>query len=352
VAEPVVGIRSDLQLIGAIQMRYKALAFFFACVTGLTFFVPQAICSESEKASTILKGVRSARESLPCCRFDLAIDQSYKDRHGKETRVATSWKVTLMPEEVLFRQSGEKDACLLRPHEVVTSSGSSASVYALTMDSGASAFDPRLLGLCLGPFANSSLPTALRLDGSSSDLQFETLSDPKNPSIWNVKIKGKDGVTIGFWVDVDNHFRVERFEYVAPETQTETTTSQYSSEFADAGLPNKVVTKGSNLISGSSYSRTYVLSNFAVVPERPLDLSDLEMDMGATYADIRQGKRIGYWNGVKLVPDLPFIRESIRQAAPEFREREGSWERWAIAGLLAVLVGVGIAILYRKSRAS
>ena len=185
----------------------------------------------ADNIDVIFDGVKSTRESLKPCRFNLGSSLDMTDKDGKIQSIHTDWLVTVMLEESVFVRKSGGSSSLLRQHEVVVLSDNSVAVYSLSMGSGADAFDPRLLGLCIGPHYNSNIPNALRV----GDRQEKMIKDDILGEIVckNISVRDAEKHRLTFWIDPKQRFQVLRYEYDSPGILLETVESKYDNKFAE-----------------------------------------------------------------------------------------------------------------------
>ena len=191
--------------------------FLCVCSTAGLVFANTIDESSNRKAKSILSGIQSTRESVPACRFSLEESVEMVDRKGVIERFPSKWNVTLNSNEVLFlRVEGTSStrSSILRSNEIVHSSDESAVVQGLATGSAAYAFNPRLLGICMGPFENSSMSNSLR-SKDQSKLSWEMV-ELNSTRLCKVVIIDYDGTELSFWVEPERAFRVHKYEYLSP----------------------------------------------------------------------------------------------------------------------------------------
>jgi hypothetical protein len=306
--------------------------------------------STNQQVRKMLDGVRASRESLPPCTFELALSSEVKNRHGETKNAASSWSVTAMLDEWLFKERPTGETSLLRPHELITTRlGQDLNAYSIPWQSSAFVFDPKLLGLCRGPFSASTLQNELSVENIQSATRDSVIMDDgvRNQRI---VVTNAEGHELTFWIDLENDFRVLKYERYSPNISREVVVSLYSNDFAKGILPYKVIATGENQIDGRIHKLDYLLSNFNIISNQPLSLLDMDLPVGVAYRDVRMLKRIGYWDGEKLVPEIPRTRENKRPVAPENRNEAKTTEVALHFGLVVCAVVLGIAFFFMRGK--
>lgn len=323
--------------------------FLCVCSTAGLVFANTIDESSNRKAKSILSGIQSTRESVPACRFGLEESVERVDRKGVTERFPSKWNVTLNSNEVLFlRVEGTSStrSSILRSNEIVHSSDESAVVQGLATGSGAYAFNPRLLGICMGPFENSSMSNSFR-SKDQTKLSWEMV-ELNSIRLCKVVIIDYDGTELSFWVEPERAFRVHKYEYLSPGLQHEIVSSEFDESFCKGLLPCKIDSVRERLVAGSSYKNKRILSNYVEGAPSRLGLEDMGLTPGMPVSDIRIKKRIGYWDGTKLVESPVRDRGEIRMSAAA-KDAKSWTSTWIILGVVVGLGGLfGIRALMRK----
>ncbi len=315
------------------------LVIFLVCTIETSAFSKTTDDSESRKANSVLSGIQSMRESVPACRFSVEELVEETDRQGITKTYPSKWKVAVNSKEVLFMRldgSTYTRSSILRHNEIVHSSDESAVIQGIATGSGAYAFDPRLLGICIGPFENSSMSNSLR-SKDRSKLSWEMV-ELNSIRVNKVVITDHEGKELSFWVEPERGFRVHKYEYLSPRLWHEDISSEFDESFCKGLLPSKVVTSGENLVAGGSFQCTRIQSEFQEGAPNKFGLEDMGLTPGMPVSDIRIKKRIGYWNGTKLVDSPVRERGEIRMSAAA-KEAKSWTSTWVIVG---VVVGLGV----------
>lgn len=319
---------------------------FIIILYSLTFIsnsVPTAIADDL----LVLERVKSRRLSLKPCQFRL------QENNKMENAVETAehfftFRVRVALREVLFVGESVPGlgagtgmiASILRPNEHVYYDGDSTVLQGTSVGTGAYVYDPRLLGISLGPFHSTSIDHALRL---SPDLRKSVISEKvvlNGIDCNKISVEDHSGIVVTFWVTRKSD--VIKFDYNSPGIWRETTESRYADSFANGVIPCETTT------SASSASKTITIhrisTDFSLIANSEFTLKNLNMPVGTAVSDLRTSRRLGYWDGDSL-SELTYAQQP-RLSEPT---RDHRWMIWlSVFVLTAILVGVAAFLKQRK----
>lgn len=169
-------------------------------------------------------------------------------------------------------------------------------------------FDPRVLGISVWHSTDRTIRQELSYPIA---LSIELLGREKlnGHSTWRVRVVDKYQQQYTYWIENVEGFPMHRVEMKTP-FQRRRITAKYNKKGTAWPLPERVVLEefkrpGLNKVASTV---TYDISNveFGIPVEASrFTLAGLKMAKGVPVADIRIRRRIGYWDGRQVVPNLP-----------------------------------------------
>jgi len=208
-------------------------------------------------------------------------------------------------------------------------------------------FDPRLLGLVRSRifFEDTFVLAFPHLQGAKPILDGKEEID--GVLTWRVSINayGQNDEFFRYWIEPQS-FRVYRFEYDSGGAVT-----RYESSFPKKGIyPSQVIerryTPEKKLRSSDEMTVTRAEFNIRVAPTVG-ELGSLNIPVGREVVDERIGRRIGYWDGEKLVDSLPTALDAAAQRKAE-RDNQKRW-RWLALSVSGVVALIAAVVLIRRN---
>ncbi|MCA9193548.1 MAG: hypothetical protein KDB03_17370 [Planctomycetales bacterium] len=282
-----------------------------------------ACLAYSQEIQVVLEKIEARRESLPPCRFVMTERGELQQTDGQKSPITRKYEIQTSFEETLFRSieimdnegAGRgKRSAILRPHEVVYYDGASVIIQGLGESSGAYVFDPRTLGISLGPFENTDLSHALRLTPDLRAAASTSKESIGNLACSKIQIDDPKNVKTTFWVD--GTYNVVRFEYLIPDILSETTISEYSRSFASGIIPLKTVTTFKNFVSSEGFELIREFRDYERISPKSFGYEDMNLNLWVPASDLRIKQRLGYWDGEKLTEEPTGSQPDRKMMAP------------------------------------
>ncbi len=180
----------------------------FSIITICFFLSSQFAFGGAPAAQSLLTGVQLAREKIPPSR--LTVETTYSDV-GKTNEL--SWVVEFEGELRRYEVTRPEQArTMFDGRDAMVYSGRQVSLYNLSANATASPLhDPRIMGITGVPSCDMTVKTCFPYQFSS---KVETIGpeEIEARSTWHVKMTYRDGGFIDWWIDVENNFRVVRYE--------------------------------------------------------------------------------------------------------------------------------------------
>ena len=249
---------------------------------------------------TLLKGVESAREQIPPSRLLM--------RFYTQTKTVTNdhyyWVLFDREKRYFKGTNGLPVQTLFDGLEVIIyygSSGSSVDIRNLDMQTADPLFDPRILGMDALLGWTGTIQSCLLFN---QDVKVELIGKEQidNKEVWHIRIiRESDNYARDFWVDVKNNFRVYQFIDYQNGNLTNSIAKSYYENEEYPWLPSRVEIEIHNDIK----QRIQVLKGTAnlKIPENQWSLAGMEIPKNIEVTDIRVLRRIGYWDGKRLIPE-------------------------------------------------
>jgi hypothetical protein len=196
-----------------------------------------------------------------------------------------------------------KDSTLLK-----YSKGSGATINDISKGSSNYNFDPRVLGISVWHGVNDSVTRDLGYAGAKSTkvLGREKVNGHQT---WKVQVVDKYNQQRTFWIENTEGFPVHRSEFRANH-QRRRVTAHYSKKGKAWPLPERLVIESYQYGHPDKISQksTFKITEVALgghVDDALFGYAGLRMRVGTPVADIRIKRRIGYWDGTRIVERLP-----------------------------------------------
>ncbi|XZE18162.1 hypothetical protein SH449x_003446 [Pirellulaceae bacterium SH449] len=332
---------------GASRIISRIYGHSFGCISG--FYLLLLLCSGlfADEFEELLDGVRSSRESLYCYSFTL-VDEFHRD---DQPVIQSTWHVEMILDEALFQlQSTTNPSSLgsatsiVRADEVYYYDGDSACVHGLGTGSGAFAFNPRLLGISIGPFENSTLENSLRIGRRKSGTVAD--SEWNGISVKSVEIDDNEGANLSFLIVPNPVFRVLKYVYEVQDLIREEWHSFYDDSIFKGVLPYRIEMHGEVFSTSTKMKRTYLISDVKEIPARKFDFIDLKMPLNTAVSDIRIRQRLGYWDGEKLAENI-VTKKTSKEKESDTKTRSFGL---TLPLLIAILIGLFIFAFVKRTR--
>jgi hypothetical protein len=209
--------------------------------------------------------------------------------------------------------------------------------------------DPRLLGI--GDVTISSTFETQLPYQTAKEIKLDGAEDLLGISTYHVSLKPHPEVEFHYWVEESKGFRLHRFEYRA-SYRVAVTESTFS---GDGPIPSRVTTK--TYLHDKRLSREQLLEVRHAEPNVSVDpnvgkIESLGIPAGTEINDERILKRIGYWDGEKVVDDYNTAMENARtRLVAAERRRSARWGVVVAAAVIAVaIVGFSVRRKFRHAK--
>jgi len=288
-------------------LLYLFLYIFFKCCRGLCNDIPDPVY--------LLKGIISSREQIP--------PTLLKTRHEVQNPFINNiyYYTILFDRELRYyskTNNGEVLNMLFNGSDVLQyfcgKSQHLGSVYirSISQQTSDALFDPRILGLsvlfwsrninnCI-PYSKELLPFSPSYHTVS--IIGKELIDDKDTWHINIFFKGlsDEGVSLNYWVDPNNRFRVYKYEEIITNVHHIIINSKYDDKYK--WLPTYV--EELSLLNNGKLSSKYTITILEAkervnIPSTTWTIAGLNPPKGAEIVDLRIQKGIGFWDGKKVV---------------------------------------------------
>jgi len=253
---------------------------------------------------TLLKGVESAREQIPPSRLLM--------RKYVQTTIVTNdyyYLVLFDREKRYFKRTNNLPVhTMFNGSEVIISQqmnnyGYLVEIRNLDMRTADSLFDPRILGIDASLGWTDTIQSCLLIN---QDVKVELIGKEQidNKDVWHIRITSESHSVIrDLWIDDKNNFRVYQYKDCFGDKTNlicSIAKSYYENE-EYPWLPSRVEI---NVYNGTKYNIQILKGETIVkIPETQWTLAGMEIPKNTPVNDDRILRRIGYWDGKRLIPE-------------------------------------------------
>jgi len=239
----------------------------------------------------LLQGVQKARSQIPVSRLQL--EMVYSGTTSSQTQQVV---VEFDRDKRRYTSKNLGTCNLFDGSKVICFDGNqSVTIRDINKPTAIYLFDPRLLGVTTTYSWRETIANAVPV----RDLkQIELIGSEKIAGnlTWHIRLTDSFNQLKDLWIDSENNFKVYRYDF-SVIGQTNSTLSYYE-DTNYPYLPNRIET---HYQTGKEVS---ALSISILKPEKNVGLekdiwtiAGVHPAVGAAVSDLRQMKRIGYWNG-------------------------------------------------------
>jgi hypothetical protein len=280
----------------------------------------------------LLQGVVSVREQIPPSR--LLFQHIYESKKRNLRNVQQYWVLFDGDRRFFSRTNSQTNSRLLFDgKEVFQFDGNdTVNIRNLDTETTESVFDPRTFGinntLSWGDTIHNAIPY-----NQAKDIQLIGQEEVDGLKAWHVRFVNKYNTQIDIWIDDGNNFRVYRYDELIPKIVERSSISRYDKNNKSC-LPNNITLK--SILSESTHTYTILqIEENVKFPPSTWTPAGLGIAKGSSIVDVRISKRIGYWDGKKMVANFGDIQASKPAPPPLTSKRKLS-----LAMILAVVFAV------------
>ena len=257
---------------------------------------------------TLLKGVESAREQIPPSRLIIKSRYIFLASPSEIITNGGEYLVIFNRERRYFKLITGDPAIqtLFTGSEAIVYDGTPmVEIRNLDMQKTEYLFDPRIIGITFWYGWKDTIHGCLSLGDQASKIELIGKEQIDNKDVWHIRLtKENDPYLVrDFWIDDKNNFRVYQCKDCfsnGTNLECNISKSYYESE-EYPWLPSRVEIEIHNDIK----QRIQVLKGTAnlKIPENQWSLAGMEIPKNIEVTDIRVLRRIGYWDGKRLIPE-------------------------------------------------
>jgi hypothetical protein len=277
------------------------------CVIALLLVTNRLVVAEGdidEAAVAILREVEAQRMEVKQGRME--IELGYR-RDGRTA--STQFEVVFAGENRIFRTIAPAERPVASAYDgvqVVAYDSGGATISNLSDDSVDYLFDPRTIGITGSYRREDTIRDCLGYVDAKK-VAIVDRDDKAEPPVQHVQVIDKFGQTRDFWIeDAMKSSRVVRYAFTSERGRKMSSVSTYAGESV---LPESVETEFFEAMAPvPNGGRTFKLLKFEKdtdVDASDFGLAGLNMAVGTPVVDLRISRRIGYWNGKAVQPELP-----------------------------------------------
>ncbi len=202
--------------------------------------------------------------------------------------------------------NGEPDARMFFDGSAVTKYEGGNSAVIRDLDTGTSdyLFDPRLLGITTSYSWSETVSQAVPCQ-TAARLDLVGQEEIRGNLAWHVYGLMRAGWEFHFWIDDRNGFRVYRYSEQATNGDCASAESFYE-HGSYPYLPSRIEGVASNAVGRLRYKRQILISNGEAnvrIPATTWTLAGLRLPPETSVVDLRIQRRLGYWDGKRLVAE-------------------------------------------------
>jgi len=317
----------------------------FILITNLMVVLGVAtIANDDAKALALLKGVEQERLKYDC--FHIRYEE-HRAESGQTSEQVVDFDKGKIRKEHLPGQAFQGNKSILLDDIVYYMTSYNATDVALvphqsTNAYGAGVYDPRLLGLTDMMNHNTDIPTCLLYKTRSNFAVSRENLDGR--SVWVVECRDDERNDFAHW---KLYIEEPGFRLIRRTVESESHRTQIDNEYSEQNfLPfptkthiyrvehqkegNEIVVFDHNI----TVKEVQIKKSF---PPETFTLAGLNLPLNATVSDYRISRRLGYWDGEKIVDD------PVSMSAQEFRELMAEPRKMGM--LQYICMGIGIAMI-------